>query len=381
MDRADWEAPEISGPCTQAVTGRDDGVVAEARLVAFDQNTRSCKEAVNWTSEGIMLSRVPLLYQRRSGLHTGRRDVVPVSERHGQPTYSERDSGLGAGAPDSAAYVHGIQHGPDMACVPATPHDLTVDLEIVEMSPMDMVLTDDLTVRLASPLFYEKGCIATWGFCTLPTCCEPKVECVRKNYITLNVATVEGYPGRLTDPLQNPCSDPSSDFLDATRCRLNGELHHCGHHRHFHHGLAGHTLLRDPSWTKTSTIWITHGGRSRRPKEPDSLVSRVNGLSTLSKLHGVDKRTESHRDQIIAVNNKITSIMAGDAAQNQVHAMVGQHPTGRGEVFPGTPRSPSSDGRCVLCTVYGWTNLAMATTLGACSLGVRRVCSSRARMV
>jgi hypothetical protein len=30
---------------------------------------------------------------------------------------------------------------------------------------MDMVLTDDLTIRLASPLFYEKGCIATWGFC------------------------------------------------------------------------------------------------------------------------------------------------------------------------------------------------------------------------
>jgi hypothetical protein len=49
--------------------------------------------------------------------------------------------------------------------VPATPHDLTVDLEIVESEPpMGMVLTDDLTIRLASPLF-EKGCIATWGFC------------------------------------------------------------------------------------------------------------------------------------------------------------------------------------------------------------------------
>jgi hypothetical protein len=59
MDRADWEAPEIlRPPCTcrllQGVT-----MVWWLRRLTFDQNTRSCKEAVNWTSEGIMLSRVP----------------------------------------------------------------------------------------------------------------------------------------------------------------------------------------------------------------------------------------------------------------------------------------------------------------------------------
>jgi hypothetical protein len=43
--------------------------------------------------------------------------------------------------------------GPTWRAFQQQHHDLT-DLEIVESEPpMDMVLTDDLTIRLASPLF------------------------------------------------------------------------------------------------------------------------------------------------------------------------------------------------------------------------------------
>jgi hypothetical protein len=108
--------------------------------------------------------------------------------------------------------------------------------------------------------------------------------------------------------------------------------------------------------------------------EPDSLVSRVNGLEyTLSKLHGVDKRTESHRDQIIAVNNKITSIMAGDAAQTRVHAMaLASILPGEGEVFPGSSTQPVvwMDGASY---VYGvWVDKSGNGNNSRCSLGVRR---------
>jgi hypothetical protein len=78
--------------------------------------------------QGIMLSRVPLLYQRiRSGLHTGRRDVSFLSDMVNQRIVNETLD-LGSGLQIAKRYVHGIQHGPDMACVPATPrsHRLTL---------------------------------------------------------------------------------------------------------------------------------------------------------------------------------------------------------------------------------------------------------------
>jgi hypothetical protein len=119
MDRADWEAPEILRPPVRAgVTGRDDGVVAEARLVAFDQNTRSCKEAVNWTSEGIMLSRVPSCIVFVD--YTEETSSQFLSDMVNQRIVNETLD-LGQWAPDSKALrMYGIQHGPDMACVPAT---------------------------------------------------------------------------------------------------------------------------------------------------------------------------------------------------------------------------------------------------------------------
>jgi hypothetical protein len=133
------------------------------------------------------------------------------------------------------------------------------------------------------------------------------------------------------------------------------------------------------SKTLTTASW-RHGGRSRGSEPARFSVSRVNGLSTLSKLHGVDKRTESHRDQIIAVNNKITSIMAGDAAQTRVHAMaLASIPPGEERCFQGAPRSPSSDGRCVCVRCMGgqiwqWQQLSVQPR-------VRRVCSSRGEWV
>jgi hypothetical protein len=219
MDRADWEGTLKFFPASlyvQAVTGRDDGVVAEARLVAFDQNTRSCKEAVNWTSEGIMLSRVP-----PSCINVFVVDYTLAEETSSQflsdmvnQRIVNETLDLGQWAPDSKALrmYMASNMGPTWRVFQQHPTISLLDLEIVESEPpMGMVLTDDLTIRLASPLFYEKGCIATWGFCgTLPTCCEPKVECVRKN---LHYAQCrdrsrdipEGWTGSFSaEPLQRP---------------------------------------------------------------------------------------------------------------------------------------------------------------------------------
>jgi hypothetical protein len=83
------------------------------------------------TSEGIMLSRVPLLYQRLVVDSTLAEETSSqfLSDMVNQRIVNETLD-LGQWAPDSKALrVHGgIQHGPDMARVPVQHHDLTVTL-------------------------------------------------------------------------------------------------------------------------------------------------------------------------------------------------------------------------------------------------------------
>jgi hypothetical protein len=183
-----WEGTLTFLPASLHVHVADgaDGIVAEAHLMTFDRNDRTCKEAVEWTSNSIVFS-----------------DVQPECVSVFVVEYVLSDQS----APFIADMINGRQGGSELDLQMWAPEDGTMrvyemgqtwrvfeervpisasDLAILTTAASDVSGPKPLAVdRMAlrdAPVFTELTCVPLWGSCgTVSTCCPDDARCERKN--------------------------------------------------------------------------------------------------------------------------------------------------------------------------------------------------------
>lgn len=190
LDNPSWEGARTFMPASLHMRSLEGSeIVAEAHLITFDRNTRACRDAVEWTREGITVAKVePSCVDVFVAEYTlGDTSSPFVSDLINQ-RLGDKEVDLQNWAPYTKALraYTASDMGATWRVFVERMDICQADLDILKDTQSDIMIRDNGFANRDVKLFYEAcddlTCAPLWDRCDAHhPCCDATAQCVRKN--------------------------------------------------------------------------------------------------------------------------------------------------------------------------------------------------------